>query len=221
MVQLDEDGTASYRFLLDGTADWQWRDEELTSLDPSVVAVHAGSLALLRAPGGAALERFLERSRDGATISIDPNLRPALLGDLGEARATVQRWLALADVLKVSTDDLELLHPGEAPEDVARRWAASGPRLVIVTCAAEGAFAVLGDELVQRPAMAVKVADTVAAGDTFTAGLLEHLFASGRLGGRLDTLTSRDVEAALDRALRAAAVTCSRAGADPPWAAEL
>lgn len=221
LVQLERDGAATYRFLLEGAADWQWRDEELPPLDPDVVAVHGGSLSLARPPGGQAIERFLARCRSHCTISIDPNLRPGLLGDLADHRADVQRWLQLADLFKASTDDIALLHPGENPLDVAQRWARSGPGLVIVTCAGDGAFAVHADTIITRPAVPTSVVDTVAAGDTFTAGLLSHLHRLGVLGARLSQLPRDAVEASLDRALQAAAITCGRVGADPPWASEL
>lgn len=91
----------------------------------------------------------------------------------------------------------------------------------MVTLAADGVVATLGDQLVRRPAVPVQVVDTVAAGDTFTAAMLAWLHAAGQLGGRLEGLTLEHVEGALDHALRAAAITCSRAGAEPPWAAEL
>lgn len=213
------DGSASYRFDLDGTADWQWTSAELPALPADVVAVHAGSLALALPPGSEALEGFLARCRQGTTVSLDPNLRPALLSPT--ASQDVERWLGLADLMKASSDDLELLYPGQDVVAVARRWATAGPGLVVVTRAEQGALAVVGGEVVERAAVPVTVADTVAAGDTFSAALLDHLFRGGHLGGRLDGLTSPVVEAALDWALQAAAVTCGRVGADPPYAAEL
>jgi fructokinase len=213
VVEVAGDGSASYRFLLDGTADWQWTAQELGALAPEVLA---GSLALARVPE---LEAFLRRA--SCTVSIDPNLRPALLTDLEQTRAAMLRWLDLADLVKASSDDVALLHPGEDPADVARRWAGSGPGLAVVTLAADGAVAAFGDQLVRRPAVPVAVVDTVAAGDTFTAALLAWLHTAGLLGGRLGSLTRDDVERGLDHALGAAAVTCSRAGAEPPWAAEL
>lgn len=185
--------------------------------------MHAGSLALSLPPGGAVLERFLSRARGRCTVSVDPNLRAGLLPDLDATRAAVLRWLALADVVKASTGDLALLYPGEDPEQVVRDWARLGPGLVVLTRAGQGALAVLArtGEVVRRPAVPVTVVDTVGAGDTFTAGMLGHLHASGLLGGRLDGVGVEQVAAALDRALRAAAVTCGRAGADPPYAREL
>ena len=215
VVTRDAAGTASYRFLLDGAADWQWTDAELDVLPATVVAVHSGSLALAAAP---AIERFLERSSDQCTISIDPNLRPT---SVESARAAVPRWLRLADLVKVSIEDLELLDPDEDPMTVAQRWGRSGPALVLVTSGADGVHAVIGGEVLHQAAPTVDVVDTVGAGDTFTAGLLAALHKGGHLGGRLTDLTPDDLRPALDLALRAAAVTCGRAGADPPYAADL
>ncbi len=215
VVSVAEDGSASYRFLLEGTSDWQWTDDELPALPPAVVAVHSGSLALGRSRP---LERFVARCRPTSTISIDPNLRAAFLDG---ATADLDRWLEVADVVKVSTEDIALLHPGQSPEQVAHRWAAAGPDLVVVTCADAGAFALVRGQVLRREAVPTALVDTVAAGDTFSAGFLEHLHERRLLGGRLDHLGLDDVVGALDRGLQAAAVTCSRAGADPPWAAEL
>lgn len=213
-----DDGSAAYRFVLDGTADFQWTDDELGPLPAEVTTVHAGSLALMRAP---AVERFLDRTRAAATISIDPNLRPDKGFDRVAAAAAVQRWLRIADVVKASTDDVALLHPDADPVEVARDWLVAGPALVVLTAGSAGATAVTSRGVVHREALPTDVVDTVAAGDTFTAGLLHVLAQRGRLGGRLDGLTSGDLDAALDMALRAARVTCSRRGADPPYAHEI
>ncbi|MCU1674161.1 MAG: PfkB protein [Frankiales bacterium] len=210
IVSRDGAGTASYRFVLDGTADWQWTDDELV-LPPGTACLHTGSLALALSP---AVERLVART--SCTVSLDPNLRPSSMppGDV------VDRWVGLADIWKASTEDVELLHPGEDPVDVALRWAQRGPCLVLVTEGAGGVTAVLGDRVLHVDAYPTDVVDTVGAGDTFTAGLLSALHAGGHLGGRL-ALTTPDVRAALDLALRAAAVTCSRPGADPPYVHEL
>ncbi len=218
VVTRDSTGSASYRFALDGAADWQWRDDELPELVPEVLAVHAGSLALMMAP---ALERLLGRERPRRTISIDPNLRPTLLGSRSEAVERMERWLRLADLVKASTDDLELLYPGSDPADVAARWAAAGPAIVVVTAGADGVLAMVQGELLRLPAAPVQVVDTVGAGDTFSGALLHALATSGVLGGRLDAVDADVARRALGYAARAAAITCSRVGADPPWAAEL
>ena len=218
IVTRADDGSAAYRFVLDGTADWAWRDDELGPLPSSVVALHTGSLALQRTP---AIEAFLGRARETATVSIDPNLRPGKDFDRDAAVQAMARWVALADVVKASTDDVDLLHPGADPVELARSWASAGPGLVVVTGGAAGAIAVTAAGVVRREALPTDVVDTVGAGDTFTAGLLHVLHERGCLGSRLDRLSAEDVDAALDLALRAAAVTCSRRGADPPYAREL
>ncbi len=221
IVELDATGAASYRFDIVGTADWQWSDAELPPTRPTVRAVHAGSLALSLLPGGPVLERFLKRSRATSTICIDPNVRPSVDGDLAQVRASVDRWCGLADILKASSDDVSLLFPDDEPEVAARRWQALGPAVVIVTLGAHGALAVTRHGTIRLPAPPTGVVDTVAAGDTFTAGLLASLHRSGALGGRLDDLTEPALSEAMQYGLRAAAITCSRPGADPPRLAEM
>jgi fructokinase len=215
VVTRDAAGAATYRFLLEDAADWHWTDAELGPLPEAVVALHAGSLALATTP---AVERFLERSHDACTISIDPNLRPSTLE---HTRHALPRWLQLADIVKASTDDIALLHPEQDPVHVAERWSDLGPSVVLVTAGADGAYAVVRGEVLHVPALPVQVVDTVGAGDTFSAGLLVALHRAGRLGGRLDGLTADDLRPALELALRAAARTCARPGADPPYAADL
>ena len=222
IVELAPDGGASYRFDLVGTADWQWADDELpATLSEDVAAVHAGSLALSLPPGGPVLERFLARASSSATISIDPNVRPSVDGDVDALRATVDRWCGLADILKASSDDVAVLYPEAEPESVAQRWLGLGPSVVVVTLGAAGALAVTRAGSIRLPAPPTTVVDTVAAGDTFSAGLLASLHEAGALGGRLDGLSQDTLSAAVAYGLRAAAVTCSRPGADPPHLADL
>jgi fructokinase len=214
-------GGADYRFLVDGTADWEWTDDELASLPPGAVAVHSGSLALALAPGGPAVARWLTRARATATVSLDPNIRPALVHDLTRHREVVEQCVMGADLVKVSVEDLDALHPGERAVDVARRWAGAGPGVVVLTDGPAGSTAfTVGDE-VTCPAEPVTVVDTIGAGDTFAGALLDWMYRAGRLGGRLDPLSRPDLMDALCQASRAAAVTCGRAGADPPYRREL
>jgi fructokinase len=215
------DGGADYRFLVAGTADWGWTDTELGSLPKGTAAVHGGSLALALAPGGAAVERMLVRARGSSTVSLDPNIRPSLIADMSAHRDTVERCVAAADVVKVSREDLDALHPGQHATDVARRWARTGPALVVVTAGGDGSIAVTAETEVACPASPVTVVDTIGAGDTFAAALLDWLYRAGRLGGRLTPLAAADIDAALRHASRAAAITCSRTGADPPYRDEL
>jgi fructokinase len=230
VVALDAQGRATYDFWLRGAADWQWTDAELAPHPGAdCAALHTGSLASWTGPGDRAIAAMLRRTRqqDACTLSFDPNVRPDLLGDPEVARPVVESLVATAHVVKASDEDLAWLWPGRDATDVAREWAATGPGLVVVTLGAEGALAVRpgDDEVVRRAAPTVAVVDTVGAGDTFTAGLLHGLAGLGALGAsplvRLATLSAADLAGVVDLACRAAALTCTRAGCDPPSAAEL
>jgi len=228
IVAVGRDGTASYDFRVDGTADWQWRDAELaTALDQGpagpVLAVHSGSLALTRQPGAAALHRLLSRARSRATVSYDPNCRPLLMGEPAAVLRQVHDVLAVADVVKVSAEDLAWLTPGRAAEAVIADWLARGPALVAVTLGADGALASTAaepDAVVHRPGRKVDVVDTVGAGDAFTAGLLAGLRCRALLGADrravLRALSPSELAPVLDEAVLTAALTCTRRGADPP-----
>ncbi|WP_371524850.1 carbohydrate kinase [Streptomyces sp. NBC_01283] len=221
VAELDAQGQAAFSFHAQNTADWQWTAEELARVDLSETAcVHTGSLALVQEPGAAAVEDFLSAAAPRATISIDPNVRP-LLVQPDVYRARLAHWCALADVLRLSEDDLELLLPGIPPEQACDIWHAAGARLVVITRGADGALASLDGERVKVPAVRTSVVDTVGAGDSFTAGLLHHLGARGFLGGRLAELGLDDVAEACVFAARTAALTCSVAGPNPPWHGQL
>ncbi|WP_338897055.1 carbohydrate kinase [Streptomyces sp. TG1A-60] len=221
VAELDDRGQAAFSFHAQNTADWQWTAEELARVDLSGTAcVHTGSLALVREPGAAVVEDFLARAAPDTTLSIDPNVRPLLVHpDVYRARLT--HWCALADVLRLSEDDLELLLPGTPPEQACDIWHAAGARLVVITRGADGVLASLDGERIQVPAVPTRVADTVGAGDSFTAGLLHHLGGRGLLGGRLTGLRLDDVAEACRFAVRVASLTCSVAGPNPPWQSRL
>ena len=227
IARLDSGGAASYEFYTDGTADWAWTDDSLAPLidgpfpdESPPVAVHTGTLALALQPSGRVIENLLARARSQLTVSIDPNLR-TLLVPVESYRAWIDRWAGLADILRLSEDDLVQLWPGRTPEEAAVHLHACGVPLAIVSLGADGAFASLRGQTVRIPALHTTLVDTVGAGDSFHGGLLHHLAAAGQLGGRLETLTLDGLTAALTFASRVAAITCSRAGANPPWAAEL
>ncbi|MGW7127571.1 carbohydrate kinase family protein [Streptomyces bobili] len=221
VAELDAAGQAAFSFHAQNTADWQWTSGELARADLSeTVCVHTGSLALVREPGGAVLEEFLATAAPRATISIDPNVRPLLVRP-DAYRARLARWCALADILRLSEDDLELLLPGTPPEQACDLWHAAGVRLVVITLGAGGALVSLDGERLLVPAVATRVVDTVGAGDSFTAGLLHHLGARGLLGGRLTDLGLDEVAQACRFATRVAALTCSVAGPNPPWRDQL
>ncbi|WP_405825674.1 carbohydrate kinase [Streptomyces sp. NBC_01390] len=223
VAELDAEGQAAFSFHAQNTADWQWTAAELAKVDLSTTAcLHTGSLALVREPGGAVVEEFLAAAAaaEGATISIDPNVRPLLVRP-EVYRARLARWCALADILRLSEDDLELLLPGTAPEEACDTWHAAGVRLVVITLGAGGALASLDGERLRVPAVTTRVVDTVGAGDSFTAGLLHHLGARGLLGGRLVGLGLDEVADACRFGARVASLTCSVAGPNPPWGNQL
>jgi fructokinase len=221
VAELDATGQAAFSFHAQNTADWQWTAGELARVDLSEAAcVHTGSLALVREPGAAVVEDFLAAASPQATISIDPNVRPLLVNPQ-VYRDRLAQWCGLADILRLSEDDLELLLPGTSPERACDVWHAAGARFVVITLGADGVLASLDGERLQVPAVATRVVDTVGAGDSFTAGLLHHLGARGLLGGRLADLGLDDVAEACRFATRVAALTCSVAGPNPPWREQL
>ncbi|MEV6207341.1 carbohydrate kinase [Kitasatospora sp. NPDC051914] len=221
LATLDEHGQAQYSFHAEATADWQWTADELAAAPGADAAcLHTGSLALVRRPGGEHIEELLGRARSGATVSVDPNVRP-LLVDPRLYRARMARWCALADILRLSSDDLELLAPDTSPERACDDWHLAGARLVVITLGSRGAMASLDGVRAFVPTPQVAVVDTIGAGDSFTAGLLHRLSVTGRLGGRLDGLTIDEVADACGFATRVAALTCSVAGPNPPWAQQL
>jgi fructokinase len=238
VVGLREDGSADYGFHVLGAADWQWTDEELTGVVPGRTAIlHIGSISSWTAPGCDAIARLAERLHaSGTLISVDPNIRPMLAegtvgGTLGNTASIVRkrldRLVALADIVKVSSEDLEWLEPGndspEALDEAAQRWAGRGPGLVLLTHGGEPLrVARPGRPLLHRTPPPVTVADTVGAGDSLAAGLLTGLLTSGITSrGALDALSDEQLTALIDDAALVAALTCTRVGADPPTRAEL
>jgi fructokinase len=221
IVSVHPGGSADYAFHVEGTADWQWRTEELPS-DPGLDAVHAGSLALAVDPGGAVVERWLARQSIGTTISLDPNVRSALLGDRAAYRDRLERWLAFSSIVKVSDEDLEWIWPGSDPEALASHWIAKGRKLVVVTRGGEGSLVWAGGEAFAVPAGEAAMVDTVGAGDSFSGALLDWLGRNERLRPEdLARLSADEAREAVRFASKVAAITCSRPGADPPRRSEL
>ena len=214
-------GIASYDFRID------WDVEALGPLPVETRCLHTGSLATVLAPGKANVVDLVEREheRGRVTVSYDPNVRPALLGDAVRARPDIEHLVAMSDVVKVSDVDLRWLYPDGTDEDVAQAWLASGPALVIVTRGGAGVYAVSARLELRRAAVPIDLVDTVGAGDSFTSGLLDGLHRADLIGGaRRDALATID-EATLGSVVEAAAliaaITCSRPGADPPTRAQV
>ncbi|MEV0142329.1 carbohydrate kinase family protein [Streptomyces globisporus] len=218
VVTLDAQGHATYAF------DIGWTLGPVP-LDRAPGHVHTGSIAAVVEPGAATVLAALESLRAAATVSYDPNVRPELMGERGRAVDRVERCVELSDVVKASDEDLRWLHPGEEPERIAERWLAAGPALVLVTRGGAGAFALFPGGRITIGAPAVEVVDTVGAGDAFMSGALHALAAHGLLGpdarDRLHAVDRDTVADVLRHAVASAAVTVSRAGANPPGPDEL
>jgi fructokinase len=152
----------------------------------------------------------------GAVILFDPNVRPAFLGDRSRYRELIEKWVALADLVKASEEDLEWLYPDSDQESVATRWMELGPELIVITRGSRGMVAVRRDESVGVAGVEAQVVDTVGAGDTVGAVLVEAILDSG-----LDQLRGEALATTLRRAAHAASLTCSRQGAEPPTRSEL
>lgn len=235
IVGLDGQGSPDYGFHVLGAADWQWTEQELAGVFPAAAQVlHVGSISSWTAPGCAAIAALVERVHAAGTalVSVDPNIRPMLAEGFGNTPADVHRRLdrlvAAADLVKVSAEDLGWLEPdaGTGPaglDDAARRWAARGPGLVVLTDGGAPLRVARPDRgLLRIQPPTVPVADTVGAGDALAAGLLTGLQAAGITNrpalDALDDAVLRDLVA--DAAL-VAALTCTKAGADPPTREEL
>ena len=216
VADLDAQGRADYSFHAEGTADWQWTPAELAAATEGPLScLHTGSLALVRAPGAAAVEELLAAAGRRATVSLDPNVRP-LLVDPARYRERLPHWCRAADVLRLSDDDLAHLLPGTRPEQAARTLHGLGVPLVVVTLGGDGVLASLEGRPVHVPSPAVEVVDTVGAGDAFMAGFLHALHDAGALGGRLDGLGHDTLAAALTQGVRVASAVCSVRGPNLP-----
>ena len=222
---LDQAGAASYDFQL------EWRLPETDALradalEPAPLVVHTGSIAAVLPPGAADVAALLAAARPVATITYDPNARPALMGEPADAGAIIEPLVELADVVKVSDQDLEWLYAGRKPIVVAREWAEWGPAVVVMTRGGSGAVAITSRGLeVEMLAPEVPVADTVGAGDSFMAGLIDGLWSAGLLGAErreaLHAIEPAVIAEVLAWCVRIAAITVSRPGANPPSRAEL
>jgi fructokinase len=220
VVSLEDGGHASYAFYLQGTADWQWTAAELGSLRPDAEVLHFGSLAALTSPGSERIGAFVRDVRASGTVlvSYDPNIRPAVLGSRADALELVERSVRHAHVVKASREDLEWLYPGEPADEAVTHWTALGAAVVVVTDGARGATAHrVGHAPLHRPGRAVSVADTIGAGDAFTAGMLGGLVRRGaHEPERACALSDAVLADVLDEAVLISSMTCERTGADPP-----
>lgn len=220
IVSLDEHAQAHYDFYLDGTADWQWSTTETAGLPPGTAVLHHGSLAAWTPPGDEHIHALTSRLHDrgDVLISYDPNVRPLLLGTPDKARPLVERSITRTHLVKASREDIAWLYPGTPLEEISARWLELGALLVVVTDGSHGAHLFRpGDRPLNRPGREVTVADTVGAGDAFTAGFLDALVRHDLHTPELLRQASlTGLASAADDAILISALTCERVGADPP-----
>lgn len=213
---LDAAGVATYQF------DITWEPPAL-SLSRGCPAIHTGSIATVLEPGAASIRDFLASVADQpVTVTLDPNARPSITPNPVSTWDAVRALAALSDLVKLSDEDCEFLRPGLAPVEIAKElMTAERTQCVVITRGGEGALGFTQDAHVDVTAPVIEVVDTVGAGDSFMSALIAGLDQRGLLGERrLAGLTSEDLRDVVDYAVKAAAITCTRHGADPPTAAE-
>ncbi len=216
-VTLSSSGGASYEFVIKDTATFDFSDQWLPdpqSLRPSLL--HIGTLATAIEPGASVLFEWAQIVAQVAPIIFDPNVRPAVLGDRDQYVKKVEKWVAISSAVKVSDEDLNWLYPGKSIDEIVKNWLAVGVQLAVVTLGDKGITAYRMNEQISVDAVKVVVADTVGAGDTVGAVFVEAIVKSG-----LDRLTGEVLKSMLKRAVKAAAITVSRTGANPPSKEEI
>lgn len=212
-----KDGEPSFSFYIEGAADTQLSAADLPEAVTRTDFLHFGSISLLREPTANTIVELVERLRRRALLSCDPNIRPALIADAHAYQMRLTRLLQVADIVKISATDLRWLDPHRPMEDAASALTQTGPMLVVVTQGAQGAYVRTATAEMRIPARQVEVVDTVGAGDAFTSGLLFRLAAHGvKTRSDLEMVTPDELEESLRFAAAAAALTCTRPGADPP-----
>ena len=217
IVSLDSSGSATYEFVIEETATFDFTPSWLpdpVSNKPSLL--HIGTLVTAIEPAASILHKWASDLAKVAPIVFDPNIRPAVMGDRDEYVKQVERWIDIATAVKVSDDDINWLYPDKSIDDVASAWLAKGAKLVVVTFGEKGLSSFSELEKISVPAQKVIVVDTVGAGDTVGAILVEAIIESG-----LEKLHGEVLRKMLERAAKAAAITVSRTGAVPPTSDEI
>ena len=223
LATLGSDGAAEYAFSI----TWAINGTSLPALAAvkSSTHVHTGSIATVLAPGERATLALVQAAREQATISYDPNCRPAISPNVAVARRQAEVFVAASDIVKASDEDLRWLYPDRSPEESLQAWLELGPAVAALTRGASGPVILSAKGRVEMAAEPIAVADTVGAGDSFMAGLISGLAQLKALGAQgrqqLQTLPLDQLRALASYANRAAAITCSRKGANPPRSTEL
>ena len=217
IVTLNSKGGATYEFVIDNTATFDFSHSWLPdAADKKPLLLHIGTLVTAIEPAASVLFEWAKKVALVAPIVFDPNIRPAVMSDRNEYVKQVERWVSISNAVKVSDDDIYWLYPGEDLDKVTKRWLGMGPELIVVTFGDKGLAGYRENSKISVDAMKVVVADTVGAGDTVGAILVEAIIEDG-----LAKLTDERLTQMLDRAARAAAITVSRSGALPPGRDEI
>jgi fructokinase len=216
-VLLDSHGSASYEFLIGGTATFDFAHSWLPDperLKPSVL--HIGTLVTIVEPASSILYEWAVKTAEFAPVVFDPNVRSSVVADRDKYRAAVEKWVGISSVVKLSDDDISWLYPDQSMDEVAKNWIAGGASLVVITRGAQGIIGYTEHGLEEVDGAKVAVVDTVGAGDTVGAILVE-----GIINHSVSGLQGQVLNAVLYRAAIAAGITVSRAGAQPPRLHEL
>jgi fructokinase len=212
IVSLNSKGGATYEFVIDDTATFDFSDSWLPeAAAKKPLLLHIGTLVTAIEPAASVLFEWAKKVALVAPIVFDPNIRPAVMSDRQQYVKQVERWVSISNAVKVSDDDIYWLYPGEDLDKVTKRWLGMAPELIVVTFGDKGLAGYRENSKISVNAKKVEVADTVGAGDTVGAILVEAIIEDG-----LDKLTGERLSLMLDRAARAAAITVSRSGALPP-----
>lgn len=215
-------GQASYLFYDENTAGRMLTVDNLPQLGPEVEAMLFGAISLISEPAGGTYEEFMRREQHRRVMMLDPNIRPNFIPDKERHLRRIRAMMAMADIVKLSDEDLDWFGETASHEEVARGWLERGPKLMIVTHGARGAVAYTRAHRVEVMPQKVEVVDTVGAGDTFNGGVLASLHEQGLLTkAGIAGLSEAAIRQALTLGAKAAAVTVSRAGANPPWRHEI
>ncbi|PRD43394.1 carbohydrate kinase [Phyllobacterium phragmitis] len=215
-------GQASYAFYDESTAGRMLTEADLPELDDRVSALLFGAISLIPEPCGNTYEALMAREAGRRVIMLDPNIRPGFIADREKHLARLRRMIAMADIVKMSDEDIAWFGEGTEHDKIAADWLTRGPKLIIITRGASGADAYTLRGKISVPGVKVTVADTVGAGDTVNAGVLVGLYRQGLLTKQaVANLGEDQVHACVALGVRAAAITVSRAGANPPWQSEM
>ena len=215
-------GQATYAFYDEGTAGRMITEADLPTLGDDCEALHFGAISLIPNPCGGTYEALMKREYQRRVISLDPNIRPGFIKDKTAHMGRISRMAAMSDILKFSDEDLEWFGIAGNHDELATHWLNQGAKLVVITKGAEGATGYTKSLKVSVPSERVTVVDTVGAGDTFDAGILASLKMNNLLTkAQVASLNEKALQDVLALGAKAAAVTVSRAGANPPWAHEI